>query len=110
MYKSVLLLDVETYLDSQPKRHREKVEDMMRLLESYDGVLDEPYTRNLKSKIRELRVNFGGLNHRILFTLLPDQIILHLLAFTKKTQKTPPRIIERAIILRDAYIELIDKK
>ena len=107
--KTVLLSYVEVYLDSLPKGHREKIEDMIRLLESHGGILDEPYSRHLRSKIRELRVSYEGIQHRILFTLLPRQIILHLIAFSKKTRKTPPQVIIKAIALREEYLKLLDK-
>lgn len=104
--KTVLLSYVEVYLDSLPREHREKIEDMIRLLEAKNGVLDEPYSRHLREKIRELRVQFGGIHHRILFTLLPGQIILLLTAFSKKTRKTPPRLINKAIALRNEYLKI----
>ena len=108
--QTVILSYVEVYLDSLPKGHREKIEDIIHLLETRSGVLDEPYSRHLKSKIRELRIHFDGIEHRVLFTLLPNRTILLLTAFSKKTRKTPPRLIEKAILLRNEYLKILNSK
>ena len=109
MYSSKLLPEVEKYLDSLSKKERDKSLAFMELLEEHDGVLDEPYSKHLRPKIRELIVNLGKADHRFLYTLLPEKIILYLVAFRKKTRKTDPRIVKKAIILREMYLGLKNK-
>lgn len=108
-YKSIILPDVKDYLDNVSDKHRIKIEDFIRLLEDNDGYLDEPYSRHLKGKIRELRASFGKTAHRILYTLISEKRILHLIAFKKTTPRTPPQIIKKAEMIREAYIK-IEKK
>lgn len=110
MRSSQLLPEVEGYLDALSKKERDKSLAFMELLEEHDGVLDEPYSKHLRSKIRELIVNLGKADHRFLYTLLPGKVILYLVAFRKKTRKTDPRIIRKAAALREMYLGLKKKK
>ncbi len=100
---SVLLPDVVKYLDHLPRKHREKVEDFIRLLERQHGILSEPYSRYLGDKIRELRISFGRLEHRVLYALLPGKEILFITAFLKKTPKAPAVMIYRGKLILKAY-------
>ena len=61
-----------------------------------NGYLEEPYSKHIKGKIRELRVDFSQNKHRVFyFTFIKKNIIL-LHAFLKKTTKTPNSEIKRA--------------
>ncbi len=53
------------------------------------GYLEEPYSRHIKGKIRELRVDFGRNKHRIFYFVFVNKTIVLLHAFLKKTAKTP---------------------
>lgn len=53
------------------------------------GHLDEPYSKHIKGKIRELRVDFGKNRHRIFYFTFIKKTIILLHAFLKKTAKTP---------------------
>lgn len=108
--RTIILGEVKDYIAGLPKKHQDKVDDMMRLLERGNGKLDSRYSKPLRDKIRELIVSFDGSEHRVLFILLPDAVILHLTAFCKKTRKTPSNRIERAINLKNAYLNLFKHK
>ena len=111
MHSIIILSDVEDYLNSRlPKGHREKIEDFIQLLKINDGILDQPYSKYLGSKIGELRVNFGELDHRILFTILPDKKILLLIAYKKKSKKVGPKTINKAVSLRNCYLRTLNSK
>lgn len=110
MYSSQLLPEVEEYLDNLSKKERDKALAFMELLEEHDGVLDEPYSKYLHPKIRELIVNLGKADHRFLYALIPGGRILYLTAFRKKTRKTDPRIIKKAATLREMYLSLENQK
>jgi phage-related protein len=60
------------------------------------GVLDEPYSRHIKGKIRELRVDFARNRYRIFYFLHIGRTIILLHGFYKDTQKTPPQEIQKA--------------
>ena len=69
------------------------------------GYLDEPYSKHIKGKIRELRVDFSKNKHRIFyFTFIKKNIIL-LHAFSKKTPKTPISEIKKAVVYGNVLVE-----
>lgn len=84
------------YIDDLDENERAKVLKYIELLRVSKGVLDEPYSRHIKGKIRELRVDFAKNRHRIFyFTFIGKNIVL-LHAFLKKTAKTPKNEIKKA--------------
>lgn len=84
------------YIENLRDKERAKVSKYIRFLREHDGHLDEPYSKHIKGKIRELRVDFGRNRHRIFyFTFIGKKIIL-LHAFLKKTAKTPNSEIKKA--------------
>ena len=110
LYSCILLGEVEKFLDGLLPKHRQKILDFLRLLEVKNGVLDEPYSRHLRGKIRELRVDFGRARYRILYAVIPEKKILTLIAFRKDTAKTPKNIIEKAEVMLRHYLQEIKKK
>ncbi|MBI3046296.1 MAG: type II toxin-antitoxin system RelE/ParE family toxin [Candidatus Harrisonbacteria bacterium] len=106
MYEIIILPGVGDYINKLRQKHREKVIDFVRLLREKEGVLDEPYSKHLRGGIRELRINFGNSNHRILYAFLPAKRIMLLLAFLKSTSKTPPKFIDKAMMLYKEYKKL----
>lgn len=104
-YQCILLEEAGEFLKSLPKRHKDKVNNFLQLLESKNGILEEPYARHLRGKIRELRIDFGRIRYRFLYSLIPHMKILVLLAFRKNTPKTPPEIIVKAENLLTIYLK-----
>ena len=88
--------DVRRYIYDLEQKERNKVLKYIEFLRINNGILDEPYSKHISGKIRELRVYFASNRHRIFyFTFLNKNIIL-LLVFLKKTTKTPINEINRA--------------
>jgi len=88
---------VKDYINKLSRKEQLKVLAYLELLKDSHGYLDEPYSKHIKGKIRELRVDFSKNHHRIFyFTFIGKKIIL-LSAFLKKTNKTPQKEIKRAI-------------
>ena len=84
------------YIKELGRKDRAKVSKYIEFLRANEGYLDEPYSKHITGKIRELRVDFGKNRHRIFyFTFIAKTIIL-LHAFLKKTAKTPATEIKRA--------------
>jgi len=54
-----------------------------------------------------LRVKFSPFDHRVLYVVVFDKVIVLLHAFAKKTEKTPPKEIERA---EECYLEVLNNK
>ncbi len=67
------------------------------LLEDRGVLLDEPYTRQLSGKLRELRFYCGGERVRISYWIAPGRRIIMLTVFTK-TRMRETAEIERAAV------------
>jgi phage-related protein len=92
---------VDTYLDKLTD------EDAARVMARMAKIRDEgtPAARHLVEDLWEARVDGLGLTHRILFTEegAKGRILLAIAGFTKKSTKTPPRIIKMALRRRDEW-------
>ena len=87
---------VREYIKNLDRRERAKVAKYIEFLRVNNGYLDEPYSKHIIDKIRELRVDFGRNRHRVFyFTFLKRTVVL-LHAFLKKTAKTPVSEIQKA--------------
>ncbi|MEI7488857.1 MAG: type II toxin-antitoxin system RelE/ParE family toxin [Chryseobacterium sp.] len=85
------------YIESLDKKEQNKILKYINFLRMSKGYLEEPYSKHIVGKIRELRVGFGHNRYRIFYFGFVDKKIIILSAFLKKTNKTPPREIERAL-------------
>ncbi|MBI4050742.1 MAG: type II toxin-antitoxin system RelE/ParE family toxin [Candidatus Doudnabacteria bacterium] len=102
-YKVKFFADPETgqnpvrkYLDGITDKERAKILKYIEFLREHKGILDEPYTKHIRDKIRELRVDFGRNRHRIFFFTFIGKNIIFLHAFLKKTAQTPESEIIKA--------------
>jgi phage-related protein len=87
----------KNFIDSLPLKMKAKVFRDIELLEEFGVKLNMPYSKQLKEGIHELRVRIGNDRSRILYFFFRDQKIIMTNGFTKKTQRTPPGEIERAL-------------
>lgn len=78
-------------------KDRGKISAYIVLLRDCGGRLDEPYSRYIRSGVRELRVEFARNRHRIFYITVEGKKIILLHAFLKKTPKTPEQEIGRAL-------------
>lgn len=103
-YKITLFEDPDTkrtpvreYLESLGPKEQVKIIKYIDFLQESKGVLDEPYAKHIRYKLRELRVDFGKNRHRILFFTFVGKNIILLHAFLKRTDKTPEAEITKAL-------------
>ena len=89
-------MPVREFLEGLSLKEHAKVVKYIEFLRVHQGVLDEPYARHIRGKIRELRIDFGRQRHRVLYFLLVGKKIVLLHAFTKRTAKTPESEIKKA--------------
>jgi phage-related protein len=89
-------IPIKEYIDELPIKEQAKILKYIEFSRVNQGYLDEPYSRHIKGKIRELRIDFGRRRHRIFYTLIASKIIILLHAFVKKTAKTPAAEIIKA--------------
>ena len=74
------------------------------LLEEFGPGIGAPHVESIVENIRCLRVKQGVDIFRVFFFTWVDQKLILLHGFSKKTQKTPPREIERARRYRDDFL------
>ncbi|MBI5894001.1 MAG: type II toxin-antitoxin system RelE/ParE family toxin [Deltaproteobacteria bacterium] len=87
---------VKEFLNSLSRTARAKAMRLIEFLTERGVLLKEPYTRQVKGKIRELRIkDIQGAIRILYFTYTGKRFIL-LHGFIKKTEKTPEREIEIA--------------
>ena len=100
----------EEYLDSLNKKLRAKTLRSISILEEFGNELRHPISGPLDDGIFELRTITGNDITRILYFFLVGEKIILTHGFTKKTQKTPLREIEKAKIYRQDYMKRICKR
>ncbi|MDO8499056.1 MAG: type II toxin-antitoxin system RelE/ParE family toxin [bacterium] len=91
------IIPVREYLDKTIRKDRAKILKYIEFLRQHGGVLDEPYTKHILGKVRELRVDFGKNRHRVFFFTFVGKNIILLHAFLKHTAKTPEAEIVKAL-------------
>ena len=91
------------FLLSLDKKMRAKMADTISILQDNGYELREPYSKHLSEGIFELRAKVGSDITRVLYFFVERHIILTN-GFIKKTQKTPPKEIERAKKYRADYL------
>ena len=85
------------YIDKLDIKSKAKVLKYIEFLREHEGYLDEPYSKHITGKIRELRVDFARNRHRIFYFAFMGKKIILLHVFLKKTNKTPLSEIKRAV-------------
>ena len=63
------------------------------------------FTKNLRDGIFELKVELQNRTSRSLYFYEKNQMIIFTNGFIKKSQKTPPKEINKAIQIKEAYYE-----
>lgn len=85
------------YTRKLPTKNRAKIAAFITLLRDCGGYLDEPYSRYIRSGLRELRIEFAHNRHRFFYITVEGKRIILLHAFLKKAPKTPEQEIVRAL-------------
>mgnify|MGYP001610643080 CR=1 len=74
---------VEEYILVLQRKERAKILSYINLLRDSQGYLEEPYSRHITGKIRELRVDFAHNRHRVFYFATVGKRIVLLHAFFK---------------------------
>src|SRR3989338_10863390 len=83
------------YTEGLGDKEGSKIFKYIEFLRINEGYLEEPYSKHIKGKIRELRVDFGRNRHRVFYFTFIKKTIILLNAFLKKTHKTPAAEIKK---------------
>ena len=84
------------YIEALRDKEKFKIFKYIEFLRINEGYLDEPYSRHIKGKIRELRVDFSRNRYRIFYFVFIKKTIILLHVFSKNTNKTPISQIKKA--------------
>ena len=100
-------IPVLEYLLTLPPKLRAKAFSEIELLEKHGSDLREPYTKPIKGDkykdLFELRIKFSSDISRIFYFTFRNNTFVLLHGFTKKTDKTPPTELERALRYKEDY-------
>ena len=87
---------VQDFIDGLDVKMRAKVIRVIELLENNGSDMREPESKHLDDGIFELRAKVGSDITRVLYFFMVGRRAILTHGFVKKTDKTPPREIDRA--------------
>jgi len=91
--KRVKETPVQEYIDKLNQEHQKRIFSYVNKLVEESGRLKFPYTEHIKDKIWQLRPG----PYRLFYFIFAGERIILLHIFRKKSEKTPPREIGRAL-------------
>ena len=102
VYKDYFL----TFFAQQDRKVQDKIIKILDIIEQLERI-PESYLKYLRETdgLYEIRVQLGRNIFRIFCFFDGDKVVILLTGFQKKTQKTPPKEIQRALRLKSEYYE-----
>lgn len=94
---------VEEFLNSLDIKMRRKALQEIKLLQECGNSLKEPYSKHIQDGLFELRIKQSSNISRIFYFFYVDKKIILTNGFIKKTQKTPPNEIKKALEYKKDY-------
>lgn len=88
---------VEEFINSLNEKMRAKAIGQLKILKEKGRNLREPYSKYIKDGIFELRIQFASDITRIFYFFYVGDKVIVTNGFVKKTQKTPPKELEKAL-------------
>ena len=95
---------VANFIDSLPVEVQAKILRLIDLLADYGVLLKEPYTRQIRGKLRELRITAKSGEIRVFYFAFAEGRMVLLHGFVKKARRTPIRDIEIAEKRLDDFV------
>lgn len=81
---------------------QKKIDYVLDVLKMQDRV-SEKFVKYIKDGLYEIRASYNGNIYRAFFIFDEGNIVMLFNGFQKKTQKTPPKEIDRALELKKEY-------
>jgi phage-related protein len=101
---------VERFLDSLDVKMRSKAVASITILAEFGNTLREPYSKQVRKGLFELRIKFSGDIMRIFYFFRVNNKIVATNGFIKKTRQTPPSEIALALKYKADYEGRLEKK
>ena len=100
-----ILEPAEEFILSRPKKMRARIYRTIELLENHGYALYKPFSKTLESaqKLKELRVQFASNICRLFYFHHKGRLYIVTSGYVKKSQKTSPREIEKALRIMKNY-------
>lgn len=95
---------VTDFLGSLTDKHTAKILRGMQLVQEFGPEMGMPSVEVIRDGIQCLRVQLGSDIFRLFFFVSPAHTLVFLHGFRKKTPKTPPREIDRALRYRADFL------
>jgi len=92
------------FMNSLSHNEQLKVRKALLILENEEKI-PHHYIKYIREGIYEFRVNYGNNEFRLFFIYDGNSIVVLFNGIKKKTQKTPPKEIQKAIRLKNEYYE-----
>lgn len=86
-------------LDDKESRKIYYILDMLKVQDR----VSEKFVKHLKEGLYEIRAEYNGNIYRIFFCFDAGKIVVLFNGFQKKSQKTPPQEIDKAIKIKNEY-------
>ena len=86
----------EAFMSTLKEKEQEKIQYGLLLLKTQDR-LSTKFIKLIKDGLYELRTEYGGNIFRVFFIFDEGKIVVLFNGFQKKSQKTPPKEIEKAL-------------
>jgi phage-related protein len=93
------------FFELQDQKVKEKIDFGLFLLQYVKQVPSKHIGSTQEKNLFYLRVKQGSNIYRIFFCYDEDKIVIIMNGFTKKTQKTPSREIDKAISIKKQYFD-----
>jgi len=91
-------------ISSLRKEEARKIYYILDMLKVQERVSSK-FVKYLREELYEIRAEYGGNIFRVFFIFDDGNIVILFNGFQKKTQKTPPSEIEKALKIKEEYYE-----
>lgn len=95
-------IDIRGYFEAFMSTLNEKEQEKLLLLKTQER-LTKKFIKLIRDGLYELRTEYGGNIFRVFFIFDEGKIVVLFNGFQKKSQKTPPNEIEKALKIKEAY-------
>lgn len=94
----------EAFIEELTEKELQKIDYLLTLLRTQDR-LPIKFIKIIREGVYELRIEYNSNIYRVFFIFDEDKVVVLFNGFQKKSQKTPPNEIQKAIKIKNDYYE-----
>jgi phage-related protein len=95
---------IEAFIEELTEKELQKIDYLLTLLRTQDR-LPIKFIKIIREGVYELRIEYNSNIYRVFFIFDEDKVVVLFNGFQKKSQKTPPNEIQKAIKIKNDYYE-----